>query len=45
MDRADGLALFKRKLGWHDNGEDVIKLAAVLEFMPLAIIQAAIYVS
>jgi hypothetical protein len=45
MDRADGLALFERKLGWHDDGEDVVELAAVLEFMPLAIVQAAIYVS
>jgi hypothetical protein len=38
MDRADGLALFKRKLGWHNNGKDVVKLAIVLEFMPLAIV-------
>ncbi|PVH70310.1 hypothetical protein DL98DRAFT_540942 [Cadophora sp. DSE1049] len=33
------------KLGWHDDGEDDVKLAAVLEFMPLAIVQAAAYVS
>ena len=45
MDRADGLALFERKLGWHDDGEDVIELAAALEFMPLAIVQAAVYIS
>jgi hypothetical protein len=45
MDRADGLALFERKLGWHDDGDDVVELAAVLEFMPLAIVQAAIYIS
>jgi hypothetical protein len=45
MDRADGLALFERKLGLHDDGEDVVELAAVLEFMPLAIIQATAYVS
>ena len=45
MDRADGLALFERKLGWHDDGEDVVELAAVLEFMPLAIVQAAAYIS
>jgi hypothetical protein len=45
MDRADGLALFERKLGWRDDGEDVVELAAELEFMPLAIVQAAAYVS
>lgn len=45
MDRADGLALFERKLGWHDDSEDVVELAAALEFMPLAIVQATTYVS
>jgi hypothetical protein len=45
MNRADGLALFEKKLGWHDNGEDVDELAAVLEYMPLAIVQAAVYIS
>jgi hypothetical protein len=45
MDRAEGLALFERKLGWHDDGKDVAELAALLEFMPLAIVQAAAYVS
>ena len=38
IDKADGLALFERKLGWHDNGDDVVELAAVLEFMPLTIV-------
>jgi tetratricopeptide (TPR) repeat protein len=45
MDKADGLALFERKLGWHEDGKDVVELAALLEFMPLAIVQAAAYVS
>jgi tetratricopeptide (TPR) repeat protein len=45
MDKAEGLALFERKLGWHDDGKDVAELAALLEFMPLAIVQAAAYVS
>lgn len=45
MSKADGLALFERKLGWHDDGEDVVELAAVLDFMPLAIVQAAAYIS
>jgi hypothetical protein len=45
MGRADALALLERKLGWHDNGEDAVKLAAALEFMPLAIVQAAAYIS
>ncbi|KAG4430487.1 hypothetical protein IFR05_014030 [Cadophora sp. M221] len=45
MSGADGLALFEKKLGWHDEGEDVDELAAVLEYMPLAIVQAAAYIS
>ncbi|PMD66895.1 uncharacterized protein K444DRAFT_639073 [Hyaloscypha bicolor E] len=45
MNRADGLALFEKKLGWYDNGEDVNELAAVLEYMPLAIVQATAYIS
>jgi len=45
MNRADGLALFEKKLGWHDDGEDVDELVAVLEYMPLAIVQAAAYIS
>jgi tetratricopeptide (TPR) repeat protein len=45
MDRAEGLALFEKKLGWHDDGKDIVELAALLEFMPLAIVQAAAYVS
>jgi hypothetical protein len=45
MSRADALALFEKKLGGHDNSNDVAKLAAALEFMPLAIVQAAAYIS
>ena len=45
MGRADALALLERKLGWHDDGEDAVELAAALEFMPLAIVQAATYIS
>ncbi|KAG9236414.1 hypothetical protein BJ875DRAFT_439455 [Amylocarpus encephaloides] len=45
MNGADGLALFEKKLGWRDDGEDVDELAAVLEYMPLAIVQAAACVS
>lgn len=44
MDMADGRALLKKKLGWYDDSEDVIELAAELEFMPLAIAQAAVYI-
>jgi hypothetical protein len=45
MDRADGLALFERRLGSRDDSEDIVELAMALEFMPLAIVQAAAYVS
>jgi hypothetical protein len=44
MGKADALALFKNKLGWHDDGGDTAELAAALEFMPLAIVQAAAYI-
>ncbi|KAG9232663.1 P-loop containing nucleoside triphosphate hydrolase protein [Amylocarpus encephaloides] len=45
MNRSDGLALFKKKLGWHDDSEDANELAAVLNYMPLAIVQATTYIS
>ncbi|KAH9208737.1 P-loop containing nucleoside triphosphate hydrolase protein [Leptodontidium sp. 2 PMI_412] len=45
MDRADGLALFEKKLGWYDDGGDIVELTTALEFMPLAIVQAAAYIS
>ncbi|KAF8867326.1 putative kinesin [Acephala macrosclerotiorum] len=44
MDRAGALALFENKLGRHDDGDDTAELAAALEFMPLAIVQAAAYI-
>ncbi|KUJ24020.1 uncharacterized protein LY89DRAFT_604339, partial [Mollisia scopiformis] len=45
MDRADALELFEKKLGKDDGGDDATKLAAALEYMPLAIVQAAAYIS
>jgi hypothetical protein len=45
MTRADALKLVAKKLGGDDDSEDVVELAAVLEFMPLAIVQAAAYIS
>jgi hypothetical protein len=44
MSKEDGLALFKKKLGGCDGG-DAAELAAALDFIPLAIIQAIIYIS
>jgi hypothetical protein len=37
INRADRLALFKRKLRWHNNSKDIIKLVVILKFMPLVI--------
>jgi hypothetical protein len=45
MDEAHALALFKKKLGKQSESQDVAELAAALEFMPLAIAQAAAYIS
>ncbi|KAH6672830.1 hypothetical protein B0J14DRAFT_627313 [Halenospora varia] len=49
ISRADALTLFKNKLGGHDDGSDngdvTTKLLVALEFMPLAIVQAATYIS
>ena len=45
MNRVDALALFENKLGGHDDSDDATQLAAALEFMPLAIVQAAAYIS
>ena len=45
MNKANAVALFEKKLGTQaDNGE-VVKLAAALEYMPLAIVQAAAFIS
>ncbi|KAG9244048.1 hypothetical protein BJ878DRAFT_567920 [Calycina marina] len=45
MDMANSLALFDKKLEWHDDSENINELAAILEHMPLAIVQAAAYIS
>ncbi|MCJ1251979.1 hypothetical protein MMC30_009217 [Trapelia coarctata] len=45
MKPADALTLLQKKLGNQDNSNEVSKLAALLEFMPLAIVQAAAYIS
>jgi hypothetical protein len=45
MSKSDALALLEGKLGWHGDGDDAAELAAELEFMPLAIVQAAAYIS
>ena len=45
MDEAQALALFEKKLETQGDSGDVAELAAVLEYMPLAIVQAAAYIS
>ncbi|KIN08972.1 hypothetical protein OIDMADRAFT_108651, partial [Oidiodendron maius Zn] len=45
MDEAHAIALFEKKLGKQSNSKDVAELAGALEFMPLAIVQAAAYIS
>ena len=44
MEESHALALFERKLGMQANGKATRELAAALEFMPLAIVQAAAYI-
>ncbi len=44
MDETHALMLLENKLGKQMNGNDVVELAATLEFMPLAIVQAAAYI-
>jgi len=44
MDKPDAVALLERKLGLESKGEDIGKLAEALEFIPLAIVQAAAYI-
>jgi hypothetical protein len=44
MDKAEGIALFEKKLGVQENNNSVAKLAAALEYMPLAIVQDAAYI-
>ena len=45
MDESRALALFEKKLRMQDNTKDMVELATALEFMPLAIVQAATYIS
>ena len=45
MNSGDALALFEKKLGKQDDSDEVIELATGLECMPLAIVQAAAYIS
>jgi tetratricopeptide (TPR) repeat protein len=45
MDIAEGIALFKKKLSVQEDSDSVAELAAALEYMPLAIVQAAAYIS
>ncbi|KAL6714262.1 hypothetical protein ACLMJK_007685 [Lecanora helva] len=45
MAAADALSLFEKKLGPLHQGDNAAELAAALEFMPLAIAQAAAYIS
>jgi tetratricopeptide (TPR) repeat protein len=45
MDEAQALALFEKKLEAQRDSGHVAELAALLEYMPLAIVQAAAYIS
>ena len=45
MAPSHALALFEKKLGPLGQGDNIADLAASLEFMPLAIVQAAAYIS
>ncbi|KAJ5300978.1 uncharacterized protein N7443_005980 [Penicillium atrosanguineum] len=44
MDESQASALMEKKLGMHANREDILKLTEALEFLPLAIVQAAAYI-
>ena len=44
MEKEHALTLMKRKLGALHNQEEVVRLAGELEFMPLAMVQAAAYI-
>jgi tetratricopeptide (TPR) repeat protein len=46
MNKVDAMALFQNKLGAQEaSDDDIAELAASLEFMPLAMVQAAAYIS
>lgn len=44
MDKSQASALMETKLGMQANNEDILELIEALEFMPLAIVQAAAYI-
>ena len=44
MEGEDTVTLFKKKLGTKSNTTQLAELASALEFMPLAIVQAAAYI-
>ncbi|KAF1828138.1 hypothetical protein BDW02DRAFT_603717, partial [Decorospora gaudefroyi] len=44
MNKAEGRALFEKKLEAHKDNSNIADLAAALEYMPLAIVQAAAYI-
>ena len=44
MDEVHAVDLLDRKLGYQNDAKDTAELAAALEFMPLAIVQAAAYI-
>jgi hypothetical protein len=45
MDQDQALALLTKSLYTQTAGQEFVELAAVLEYMPLAIVQAAAYIS
>jgi hypothetical protein len=45
MDKAHAVALFEKRLVKQNDIEGVAELALALDFMPLAIVQAAAYIS
>ena len=45
MDPGDAVSLFQKKLRVLDDNKDIANLVSLLEFMPLAIVQAAAYIA
>ena len=45
MKESDALVLLQKKLGQQEDSNNITELAAALEYMPLAMVQAAAYVS
>jgi tetratricopeptide (TPR) repeat protein len=44
MDADHALEMMQKKIGMQDQGDDIIRLAKALDFMPLAMAQAAAYI-